>query len=462
MKFGFYNIFKAKNLVKQPVPDSKLDKKGKITKWDEVGGNNDFPQKLLQTVYDSPVASAAMDVWTEFISSSGFKEEGLNKLKVNKEDTLLDLEQKVAQDLSLLDGMAVHVGYNSEGKPSEFNHMPFESTRLGLLDEKGITNKIYFNPYYGIPQSYNKKYDEWFYTYNPDPEFVQKQMQDHASDPKIKHPYPGQIFWFSIEKPLARVYPQPFYNSSVNWMRVDAKIQEFHERNIDNNFLLSILINVYGNPDEPAGRQEDPEGDSTGSRDQPETNEEVLNEQLKAIGSGAKNGGGAFVNWFSKEEEKMTFEQFPTNANDELFDKLQTMVDDKISTGTKVPRVLNSLATGGKLGDTQEILNAIKVMQGRAKKKQILLSEKFKKILQGFETITEQTDFSIPPHIPFDILPDFVFDKLTPQEQRKWIDENFALDLDLDADLPAQAPTFERVMENIFSKNGSNHVHTID
>ena len=76
-------IFKVFNFIqKNPVPDTKIDTSEGITVWESLQGNNDFPQQLLQNVYNSPAGSAAIELWQEFIEGDGFVEPLTGELKV--------------------------------------------------------------------------------------------------------------------------------------------------------------------------------------------------------------------------------------------------------------------------------------------------------------------------------------------------------------------------------------------
>ena len=385
----FINMFK--NLSKQQPTESKKDSYEDIIVWGVdrytntsdnnfyrgVYNNNDFPQQLIQDVYNSPIASTALEVWVEFIKGQGFNDEDLNNLTINsKGEKLEDLLYKISYDVAHLDGFSVHVSYNAKGEISEIHHQPFEQTRLGLI-EQGEVSCIKTNPYYGIPYEYNAKYSKTYYTYNPDREFVLKEMKEHAAKKaqgSIKYDYPGQIFWVSIEKPLARIYPQPSYYSAINYFRADNEIPKFYERNLKNNFFQSHILNVYGDPDELIAGQ-DKDGNYTRTR------EEVFNAQLDANARGSEFAGGQLINWYSTEEEKLVPEAFPTNANDNLFSNTLSDTQNTISIATKVPPILLGIQVGGKLGTTQEIINSIKKMQGTVKPKQTFITKNLDKIL---------------------------------------------------------------------------------
>lgn len=440
--------FNPLNLKKQRIPPKKIDKAKGIIKWQTDGSrSNDFPQQLIQNVYNSPVGSSAVDVWSEFISGDGLLDKVAGEMVINEKTgmTLNDLHALLSPDLSSMDGIAIIQRYSPEGLPTERLHLPFEETRLGIPDKTDDIKRIYHNPYYGMKE-FKDQDTRWFYDYNPDPEHVKAEMIAHNIEFKdkktgtVQPPYPGQAFWFSIEKPLARVYPQPFYYSSINWFIVDAEIQSFHERNIKNNMLLSVLINMHGDPTVPAGPQDDTKDTTDKTQDQRETVGDMMNRQMKTF---TNEKGGVLINWFKKDEEKATFEAFPTNSHHDLFTALQNIVADQIAIGTKVPRILLNIGQAGKLGDTQEILNAIRVMQGVTRRKRNILKK-------TYETVFGIPDGTIKNVNPVNIIPDAVWGALTSQEQRKYISENFDIEIEITDQPPAD--TEEVILEP--SENG--------
>ena len=423
--FNHFSWSSFKNLVKQVVPDKKLDKAKGIIKWQTEGSNaNDFPQQLIQNVYNSSVGSGALDLWAEFVEGSGLLDETSGLIKINKDQTLNDLHALLSVDLSYMWGYSFIQRYTPEGEPSERWHLPFEETRLGIQDESGEVKKIFHNPYYGIPKSFNDKDTKWFYAYNPEPTFVKSQIESHNKEflnektGKVEPPYPGQAFWFSIEKPLARVYPQPFFYSSIDWFQVDAEIPSFHERNIKNNLMPSVLINMHGDPSKPAGPPADTDATTNKQLDQGETVGDVMNRQMKTF---TDEKGGVLINWFLKDEEKATFEAFPTSSHAEEWITLQKLATDQIAIGTKVPRILIGIGESGKLGDTQEILNAIRVMQGRTLRMRNILKKTYEKVFGIPDGTIENIN-------PVNVIPDKVWTALTLEEQRNYIDQNFDVD----------------------------------
>lgn len=457
----FFNFrSEPKNLKKQRVPEKKLDRSKNIIKWQtDRSKNNDFPQQLLQNVYNSPVGSAAIDVWQEFVEGDGLLDKKAGNTVINKEGQILnDLHAQLSADLSFMWGCSFIQRYSPEGKPTERIHLPFEESRLEIQEKNSEdVKKIYHNPYYGIPKSFDDKDTKWFYDFDPDPEHVKAEIAAHNiefMDKKtgtVQPPYPGQAFWFSIEKPLARVYPQPFYYSSINWFQVDAEIQLFHERNIKNNLLLSVLINMHGDPSAPAGPPADTEATTDKTLDQGETVGDMMDRQMKTF---QNEKGGILINYFKKDEEKATFEQFPTNSHHDLFTTLQNITADQIAIGTKVPKILVGISVPGQLGNTNEVLTSVAMMQGRTRRMRNILKRIYERV---FEFVTDGTIKTISY---IDIIPDQVWEVLTTEEKRKQAEERFNIELQtqtaeeiedgLIPEIPENAPKEVKEIMNIY------------
>ena len=440
MRKGQANRFKVfnylggaiSNLMKQQPTSDKEDTSKGIINWEAQGSRrNDFPQQLVNNIQNSPVASSCIDTWHDFLVGDGFVNQEVNNLTINPQgDTLYMLMDKLAQDLANFEGFCFHVSYNLNGEITELHYQPFEQTRLGMIEAGEVTN-IKTNPYFGIPREYEDKYTKTYYPFNPDPEHVKEEIQEHnrlVAKGEKKGKYCGQIFWFSIERALSRIYPKPFFYSANKWFEVDAQIQEFHERNISNNFLLSVVMNVWGNPDAPA-RDEDAEKDNY------ETVGEVFNQQMAEALGGSKSGGIALVNWMQNAEDKIDITAFPSNTHHELFLKLQQLVTDQIATATKVPPVLASIQTAGKLGDTTDIINSVKVMQARVQKKQSILTDELFRVMRIFRPFVSagytRDDMYLTKYAMVDLLPEKALEDLTLEERRKHWKENFNLDIDL-------------------------------
>ena len=136
MELKNIKFFNVKNLSSPPVPDGKINSSDGIINWGVSSriGDNNFPQQLIQDVYNSPVGSCALELWREYIQGDGFADSFVNTTIIdNEESTAQDLLNKIAYDVAFLEGMAIHVQYNADGSKRFFNHIPFEQVRLGVI-----------------------------------------------------------------------------------------------------------------------------------------------------------------------------------------------------------------------------------------------------------------------------------------------------------------------------------------
>jgi hypothetical protein len=406
-------MLKIFNLFKEKPPKPIADPSKGILSW---GKKNNLPQEIIQTIYDSPTASACMDTFIDFLEGDGITQEEIAKFKINKTQTFDELHSQVAPDEGYCEGFAIEVKYGPTYEILSLKHLPFESTRLGVPDDYGFVSKIHYNPLYGTCDYRNENDTIIYDVYNPDPETVKAQYE------KGKEKYCGQVYYYATEKPLKRFYPEPFYYGGLKWFIIDNKIMTFHERNIDNNFLLSVLMKIIGDPDEAA--ETDP---VTGAVTK--TVGQLFNEQMHSELAGAENGGKVFVAWAKVKEAFPELQAFPNSTNHDLFIALQQLVVDNISIATKVPPILANIQVAGKLGNSQEIVNAIKLMYQRVNKKQRILERAYKELLSKFMGAPDVSELSIRNLNPVSIMPPEVWASLTREEQRKFIENNYDIEL---------------------------------
>jgi hypothetical protein len=399
-----------RNLLKTIAPSKLIVRDKGILQW---GDKNSYPQNLLTIVYDSHTASASLDTYIDFLEGAGIAQKEIADIKVNQNETLNDLHAKESSDMGYMDGVSILVKYNALGEKVELHHLPFESCRLGIPDDTGWVSTIHYNPLYGT-NDYKNDSTHIYDVYNPKVEVVLSQIARDGEK------YKGQVYWFAFEKPLKRFYPEVFYSAGLKWFLIDKKIGQFHERNLDNNFLLSVLMKVIGDPDEAA--ETDSEGRVT------KTVGQSYDELMSNSFSGSENGGMAMVLWAKAKDQFPELQQFPTSTNHELFITLQKLTIDNIAIATKVPPILANIQTSSGF-NTDEIVNSIKLMYQRVRKKQAKLERIYKELLTGFNGVPELGELKIRNINPIDVVPDNVWAALTLEEQRIFIEKNFDIEL---------------------------------
>jgi hypothetical protein len=125
---------------------------------------------------------------------------------------------------------------------------------------------------------------------------------------------------------------------------------------------------------------------------------------------------------------------------------LDNQATKKITVAWKVPAVLANIHEGVSLGgDGNMIRVAVKLMQQRSKPKQRILTDSYQLVLSLMvRPYTEPV--TITPYNPYpelEVIDDKLWDALTPEEKRKWINDNTEIELIEGEDLSDQGDLSE-------------------
>ena len=255
---------------------------------------------------------------------------------------------------------------NNNGKQykiSYINKLPFDLCRLGLPNkEDGKISSIYYNPYFGT-SDYKEEETVIFPVYNPNTPLdemkdiidVNKELPD---DEQLE--YKGQVLFVKEQRPQNKFYPIPYYWSGYRYFEIERKVGELHNTNLDNNFFLGGILKMVGDPNEAFETKLNSDGEEVTTK----TVGEAFNDKMKAF-SGSDEAGAMMVLWSDVKDEFPEIEAFPTNANDSTFITLQNLVVDNIPIAYNVPPIIANIQTAGKLGGSQEISNAVALVNGK-------------------------------------------------------------------------------------------------
>jgi hypothetical protein len=213
----------------------------------------------------------------------------------------------------------------------------------------------------------------------------------------------------------------PMAYSALKWFKVEAGVQDYYEDHINNGLLIPYILVKFGNPNDPVNN---PEGDST---EKPQTVAEAFDDVISENFMGAKSVGTTMVHWVNNKEEKPEIVPLPTNANGDQFLAIDQQAIKKITVAFKVPAILANINEGVSLGgDGNMIRVAVKLMQQRMIPKQRILTDKYQMILKQFQQPYNQS-ITITPYNPYpelEVLDDKIWNALTRDEQRDWIETN--------------------------------------
>lgn len=393
---------------------------------------DNFPLKWHKAISDSPSATACVSTIQDFLEGFGFSDTALEKKVVNSRgETMFQIHQRTTKDFGEFEGFFWRFMYDATGKITEWDVLPFENCRLGKPDSKGFISKILYNPYFGTSDFQIKRDTVDYDTFAP--KNVRAQMLEQGDK------YKGQVLFVGTTNALSRFYPLPEAHSAYKWMRTEAGVADYHEDNINNGFLQPFMLIMKGNPNEPSKNPEYtsvPEGER-------KTRGQEFDEVVSANFMGAKRVGNMWVQWVENPDEKPETLTFPSNNSGDQFLQLDQQATKKITVAFKVPSILANINEGVSLGgDGNMIRVAVKLMQQRVIKKQRTLTDAYSQVLANFSTPYAQ-DIVIVPYNPYpelEVLDDKIWDALTVEERRKWIEENTEIELFDDDALTVESP----------------------
>lgn len=340
-------------------------------------------------------------------------------------------------------GVYINVKYNRRAEPVEWYVLPFENCRLGIPDDRGFISHVVYNPFFGLSEE-QRQHDKEYLTFNPDPEVVKQQMATYGRK------YPGQVFYFGETTPLSRFYPRPQEATVHPWMVIEAAIAEFHKENLENSFFQSVLMRMIGDPNADSQHPDDQDwNESQNTYISTRTVGERFNLEMQKF-AGSERVGAVMVQWANKTEEWPDLQPFPTNGNTEFFNALSDRATDKICLGFNVPGILASVVKGASLGgDGNQVRVAVKLMQSRVADDQKMLAMQYGKL----GIVPRETPVVITPYNPFpelEVVDKQIWESLTVEERRLWIEENTPYKLLEAAPTPAapQAPQ-TNVIKNV-------------
>lgn len=413
--------FKIYNLWRQPVPKNA----GTNEKYLPYGAKDDFPLQLDEAISESESASSCLSTVSDFIEGFGFSDTNLEKLVINsKGETFWQFHQQTVDSWAEFEGFYWLLRFNVLGKITEIEFLAFENCRLGIPDSQGYISKIHYNPFFGTKEykGSNKSQTIVYDVFNVNA--VKAQIAEQ------KKGFKGQVFFFGTTTARSRYYPRPQITSARKWMKIEAGVADYHEDRIDNGFLNDYIMVRYGNPNEPSTNPDYNNPDNPNQR--PITVGEEFNEVMTENFMGRGKHANIMVDWVNNKDEAPTLLAIPSSANSELFINLDKQATEKITVAFKVPGILANINQGVSLGgDGNAVRVAVKLMQQRVIKKQRVLTDNYQKILRNFATPYKE-DITIVPYNPYpemEILDQKIWDALTIEERREWINDNTEIEL---------------------------------
>ena len=296
-----------------PFVDSRYQTNGYVP----FGGNNLYPQTLVQMYYSSPLHGAIVDFKTNATIGGGytFDESKLSaKDKVNlyafgKKMSIKKTLKKVTKDL-IIHGRVYFILCMKKGVLTSVKYVGAEKVRTNKDKSKYFVN-----------------YD-WQYT-NTIQEFI-------PYHPECKDGY--FMYIYEDDSTGQDIYPLPQYTSALNFAFVSGELSYLQKSHILNSVFPSFAMMF---PKKPQGQEE----------------MDLIRNTVNKL-KGAENAGKAVAFFANNKEQLPELVNVPSSDNDTLFKEASELITEQICFAHTIDPILLGVRTSGSLGNGSDIKQA--------------------------------------------------------------------------------------------------------
>lgn len=341
------------------------------------GERNDYPQKLMEVVGASVTGGACVGQFAKFVFGRGFRAREFYKAVINaKGETADDVLNKVAHDLAMFGGFALHFNWNALHEITSVAHLPFEWLRLQALKDDYTFDKIAMHPDWGrrytALRPFRQKDIVWFDFY--DPEKIDEQVKAAGGWDK----WNGQVLYFSSRGD--KCYPLPVYDAALTDMSAEEGLSNVSYRNIRNNFLPCGMFIDHDN------------------RPESESQEDETRKELAVYQGDANAGRMMYINLKMGEQEP-EFKPFETNNTDKKFTNSNNDIPDRIGAAFCQPPILRAKDVGSNFGATA-MKEAYDFYNSQTDSERLIIERVFAEVMvyyKDINAINPEADYSILP-----------------------------------------------------------------
>ena len=330
-------------------------KQEKILGWDS---DNSYPQRMVDLIACSGVATRCVNRFKRFIVGRGFSDPLIYKSVTNKNGVTMDkLLNLCANDYAALYGFAVHVKYNGLGQIIERNYMPFQDTRLALNGQIA-----YYNNWDGSSQTskFNRNDIVYLNRFNPSKVIEEINDLDGANYAEKVTKYPGQVLWYS--QAGFNAYPVGLADPVAEDIETDYQAKLYKNKNIRTSFTSSGMYIDYGVSESEKIRFE---------------KQQVLTEF-----QGADGAGNIMYVEVEPGQQPPTFTPFNAGSGvDNRFEYHEKSVEQAIVKCFAIPNILAGILQPGSLATSSELVEAYIIYNSETEPDRIVFEEQFSRLI---------------------------------------------------------------------------------
>lgn len=286
------------------------------------GNNGLFAQELNNLYKQSPLHSAIINFKRLLTVGNGYSIIGEStnikeKISLNQLTNQFNLcIDNIGMDLFLHSKIGLLITWNEDNtRILKVKRLSPETIHINEINDEMEPTSFLYNWDWSNPSKYpTKKY----------PAFNQSNKKDKV-----------QLYFYQLESPEMKLYAEPTYMSSLNWVVLDSEMSQYHKANILNSINPSILIQYFEKP----GTMEEKQN--------------VLSDINQSF-AGSRKTGRAMVTFADGKELSPEITQMEANKLDKTFLSLTDTIQRQICYGGNINPELLGLKTPGSLGNSGE------------------------------------------------------------------------------------------------------------
>jgi hypothetical protein len=346
------------------------------------GQSNDYPQKILQIVNSSGTGKVCFDIYTKFISGSGFTDAVLADLVINdNKERANSLLRKCAKDLRMFYGFALLIKYDYRGLPFAIYNIPFEHCRIEVDRDKLYTGRIAIHPDWTGLRGLAFKLTDIKYLNQYNPANVMNEINAAGSPAD----YLGQVLYYTGDSDFE--YPVCPFDPVVTDMLTEESVSTVKHRNAKFNFLpAGIMVRKGIKPKTTE--------DGTKDDNDPYNQEQASSaEEFKRM-QGDANACKISVVDVDADEEMPEFIPFDAKNYDKQYEYTEKTVQDNIGRMSMIPPILRGIDVGAGFG-ADLMRNAYDFMNSITDDERRMLEVAFRDVMQLWPV--KFADYSLAP-----------------------------------------------------------------
>jgi hypothetical protein len=342
------------------------------------GEGNDYPSILRDMMNGSAKHNSILTKKANMTGGKGWKtEDAIQNLfvqNINGSETLDQIAYKNAYDLTLYGGFSYLVTWSKDRQSiARIQYIDFASVRRvkEMDDDSEICKRQAEGvEFYLVSSDWSQERKEKY-----KPKLVQGFSTEYNDEAT-------QLVYVPMYRPGTEdTYPLPDYQAASTYIALDTEISSWHLNNVKNGFAPSMMINMVGVPSDEEMKQ--------------------FQRKLESQYAGSPNAGRIILTLSEDVDQVPQITPLTLNDSDERYKDLEAQVMENIIIGHRASSAAVGRETAGKLGTSDEIIQAeLQFQKNVIDQYQFLIESSYNRIMainkiDGKITLVQAIEFNV-------------------------------------------------------------------